>query len=109
MDEEPTELGLEFGITSDGMKQHSSSDRYRGRKELFLAELVVAEREHRHYWMAMFSYKVNEMPLQEGHMFDLENLRTGPVSHCFMCEQLWSPDLGLYCPGDPSGRTVPTS
>jgi len=81
---------MDMEITGQGIRQRQTAADTAAREERFMEELRLARLGDDHLWIAVFGYRV-PMPMPaEDVMFDIENLRTGPIVGCYICEQPYS-------------------
>lgn len=83
-----------------GFQQFISSEQQINRQKIMDKEIAQCEREKKHYFIAVVSFKVNP-PMQEGSVLDAENLRGIPGIGCYICEEPYSKNMPKRCPGEP--------
>jgi hypothetical protein len=95
-------VSAQHELRGRGILQHQTDKAAAAREKRFEEELRVAKLGRDHYWIALFGYRVT-MPLPaDDVLFDLENLRTGPMIGCYICEQAYSDRMATRaCQGEP--------
>lgn len=81
-------------ITSTGIIQDATHKAHAG----------LTEYNGRHLWTVLALFAVSN-PARSQHDLDTENLLTIEGPGCLHCEQVWRPDIGSKCPGEPTEPT----
>lgn len=68
---------------------------------------ALAEAKGAHVWVMVAAWRVIEpaatRDLSASITLDVENLLTLEGPGCYVCEQVWTPEVGMSrCPGDPA-------